>query len=290
MHQARCSDRPAVEKEISHPEDSGNLLTEAGIRSFLSDSSLQIRCFETIGSTNTELKALAEAGAPEGTALVASAQTAGRGRMGRSFYSPPGSGLYLSLLLRPRIPAQEASLLTACAAVAAAEAIEAVSGQPAKIKWVNDILIAGRKVCGILSESSLNPKSGMLDYAVIGVGINVTAPEGGFPEELQDIAGALFPAERKPDDTFRCRLAASLLEKLIAGCAHPASESTYHAYCRRSIIPGRKVLLLSPGRSPVRADALGISRDYGLIVRYEDGTESTVNSGEVSVRPAAGFQ
>ena len=133
-----------------------DVLSEEGIRRHLQHQELQLQVYRTITSTNTVLKTLAAQNAPAGLALVAGEQTAGRGRLGRSFYSPADSGLYLSLLLRPHMSAVQATHLTACAAVAAAETIEELSGRPAQIKWVNDILVNGRKVCGILTEASID--------------------------------------------------------------------------------------------------------------------------------------
>ena len=138
------------------------VLSEDGIRRHLKHQELKLQVYKTITSTNTVLKALAAEGAPAGLALIAGEQTAGRGRMGRSFYSPADSGLYLSLLLRPNVSAVEATRLTACAAVAVAETIEELSGRPAQIKWVNDIFVDGRKVCGILTEASVDCENGMM--------------------------------------------------------------------------------------------------------------------------------
>ena len=140
----------------------GDVLSVESVRRYLRHREITPEVYKTISSTNTVLKARAAEGAGEGLALIAGEQTAGRGRMGRSFYSPADSGLYMSLLLRPRIAAREATGLTACAAVAVAETIEALSGRAAQIKWVNDVLLDGRKVCGILSEASLDCESGEL--------------------------------------------------------------------------------------------------------------------------------
>ena len=179
-----------------------DVLSEEGIRRHLKHQELELQVYKTITSTNTVLKALAAEGAPAGLALIAGEQTAGRGRMGRSFYSPADSGLYLSLLLRPNVSAVEATRLTACAAVAVAETIEELSGRPAQIKWVNDIFVDGRKVCGILTEASVDCENGMMHYVIIGLGVNTRVPAGDFPEELKGIAGAAFDANSIPE--LRC--------------------------------------------------------------------------------------
>ena len=152
---------------------------------------LQIEVVDRLPGTNAALRSRADAGAREGLVLIAQAQSAGRGRGGHSFYSPPG-GLYMSILLRPEIGARQAVGLTAMAAVAAARAAERLCGVPITIKWVNDLWKNGKKVCGILTEAALDLESGMLDYAVLGLGFNVAAPADGWPEDLRDVAGALY--------------------------------------------------------------------------------------------------
>lgn len=261
----------------------GDLLCETGIRRYLTCQGLSLQVFPSIGSTNTALKELAAAGAPEGTVLVAGEQSAGRGRRGRSFYSPPGSGVYLSLLLRPELPAEEVSCLTACAAVAVAETIEDLSGRPAGIKWVNDVLVDGKKVCGILSEAALDCESGSMSYVIVGLGVNVLAPEGGFPEDLRDLAGAVFADRGVPDP--RCRLAAGILDRLTNYYRQLPERSFFDAYRRRSLVLGSPILILSPGKEPRQAEALDLEPDFGLRVRLEDGKEEVLRSGEISIRP-----
>lgn len=259
-----------------------DVLSEEGIRKFLRSPDLRLRCFTEIGSTNTALKELANRGEGVGLALVAGRQTAGRGRMGRSFFSPEDSGVYLSLLLRPDMPADQATGITACAAVAAAETLEELSGRKVGIKWVNDLLVEGKKVCGILTEASLDCENGQLSYAVVGIGVNALEPAGGFPEELRDIAGAVFPERSLPE--LRCRLAAGILDRLWRYCGGETLQDCFEAYRSRSLVLGQEVELLSPGKEPERALVLDLERDYALRVRLSDGSERRVLSGEVRVR------
>lgn len=259
-----------------------DVLSVEGIRKYLRHPELTVEVHRSVGSTNTMLKALAAEGAPEGLALVASEQTGGRGRMGRSFYSP-GSGVYLSLLLRPSLPAAEATAITACAAVATAETLERLSGRPTQIKWVNDIWMDGKKVCGILTEASVDCESGGMHYVVPGIGVNVCPPAGGFPEELREIAGAVFAQPALPD--LRCRIAAGILDRLWELCRALPEEDCFEGYRDRSLVLGKPVDLLIPGREPLRALVLALERDYALRVRLEDGTERLVRSGEVRLRP-----
>ena len=258
-----------------------NVLSAPGIQKYLKDPALQITVQSSVTSTNTLLKQAAENGAPEGTVLVAEEQTAGRGRLGRSFYSPAGTGVYFSLVLRPAFSAAESSLITTCAAVAAAGAMEEISGHPTQIKWVNDIYTAGRKVCGILTEAAIDMESGGLQYAVLGIGINLLKPENDFPEEIRDRAGALFTDDA--DGDFRCRLVAEILNRFMADYRNLTEKRFLEEYRRRSMLTGQEVEILRGG-TVVPAKALGIDDDFGLIVEYPDGRQEHLGSGDVSVR------
>lgn len=262
---------------------SGDLLSEAVIRKHLKTGQLELRIFDRIDSTNTALKKLAAEGAGAGLALIAGEQSAGRGRMGRSFFSPPGCGVYLSLLLRPRLPAREATKITACAAVAVAETLEELSGKQTRIKWVNDVFMDGKKTCGILTEAALDCESSQLDYAVVGIGVNVREPAGGFPPELRDIAGAAFGQRESPE--LRCRVAAGILDRLWTFCEALPEDRCFEAYRSRSLVLGREVELLSPGADPVPARILELLPDYSLLAELPDGSRRRVFSGEVRIRP-----
>lgn len=260
----------------------GDALTESGVRAYLRRRDLDLRVYKSISSTNTVLKQLAESGEAEGTVLLAEEQTAGRGRMSRSFFSPPRSGLYMSLLLRPHLSAQLSTRITACAAVAVAEAIEELTGCRAEIKWVNDVLVDGKKVCGILTEGSIDCESGLMHYAIVGIGINIRPPEGDFPAELRQIAGALPTA---PDgEDLRCRLAAAVLDRLMDLYEQLPEGDCCEAYKSRSCLIGREINILPLEGEPVPATAIDVEPDFSLRVRLADGTETCLSSGEVSVR------
>ena len=268
---------------LGHRLSSGSdVLSEESIRRFLTVPGVEVRYFPTITSTNTVLKQLAAGDAPAGLALVAGEQTAGRGRMGRSFYSPAGTGLYLSLLLRPDLQAAEAVRLTACAAVSVAEAIESLADVHLGIKWVNDLYLGGKKVCGILTEAGLESETGLISYVVIGIGINTRIPAGDFPEEIRSVAGAVFGDTPVPD--LRSRLAASVLDHLMVYASDPCAESVFDKYRQRSMVLGQPIRVLSPGRNPIPAWALDLNPDYSLRVRLEDGSTQCLHSGEISVR------
>ena len=164
--------------------EKNDILSSYSIKQHLKNPHLDISVFSSVTSTNTILKEMAEQGAKEGTVIIAEEQTAGRGRTGKQFYSPKGTGIYISILLRPDIPAEESLFLTTSAAVATARAIEDVSDKRALIKWVNDIYLEDKKACGILTEGAFNVETGKLDYAIVGIGINVCIPDGGFPDNI----------------------------------------------------------------------------------------------------------
>ena len=225
---------------------------------------LQVEVVDRLPGTNAALRARAEDGAPEGLVLIAQAQSAGRGRGGHSFFSPQG-GLYLSILLRPEIGLRQA-VRTAMAAVAACRAAEKVSGAKLRIKWVNDLWRDGRKVCGILTEAALDMESGMLDYAVLGLGFNITAPSDGWPAELQDVAGALF--DDAPPPGARAALAAAFLNEFWAlyhGVPKPEYLPEYRA---RQALLGQTVTVTPRNGTPRKAEALDIDEDCRLVVRF----------------------
>ena len=240
---------------------------------------LDISIFAELDSTNTYLKKLAREGAEEGTVIIAERQTAGRGRLGRSFYSD-ANGLYMSLLLRPRVAAENAVHITAMAAVAMAKAVERISGKDAQIKWVNDIFINGKKVCGILCESAFD-ENAVTDYVVIGAGVNITEPKGGFPEDIRGVAGALFheseTAEHRPE------LAAAFLEELFKEYEKLNEGHFLAEYRRRSLVTGRRVAVIAPNGTR-EGTAVAIDDDCRLVVSFDGGETEHISTGEVSVR------
>ncbi|MBQ3195219.1 MAG: biotin--[Clostridia bacterium] len=231
-------------------------------------------------STNTDLRRLAEEGAPHGTTLIACRQNGGRGRMGRSFFSEAG-GLYLSLLLRPQTTAERGGDITGVAAVAVAEAIEAVTGKRAYIKWVNDIFCGGKKVCGILTDAAVSLEGGLLSYAVLGIGLNVYSPKDGFPQEIRDIAGALYPHGDTKAGLIN-RLAAEVLCRFDSLYQKP--DEALDGYKRRCFLIGQQVTAVRGNEEqPVRV--LDVAEDYSLLVEDQKGEKKLLNSGEVRVRP-----
>lgn len=238
-----------------------------------------IQVHEVLDSTNTYAKVLARQGAPEGTVVIAQSQTGGRGRLGRSFHSPKDSGLYLSLILRPNCPASALMHLTCAAAVATCDAVEQTCGLRPGIKWINDLVMDGKKLGGILTELIFDG-NGTVSAAVIGVGINCRAVV--FPEELQSLACSLsqFAAEADPG-----LLAANLIQSLSGMNQQLFSHRDLIMECYRQncVTLGKQIRVLSPS-SVETGVAESLNNDGSLTVRLENGQQKTVNSGEVSVR------
>jgi len=260
-----------------------DILSVQGIRKYLRPelAGMDISIVPTATSTNTLVREKANAGAPEWSTVIALEQNAGRGRMGRGFFSPADTGIYMSLLLRPTgCTAEQAVGITTMAAVAVCEAVEAVSGEKAQIKWVNDVFVRGKKICGILTEGAFGLESSMLEYAVLGIGINVYQPEGGFPEDIKDIAGAVF--ELRQND-LKNRITAELLNRLFSYYISQDRSAYVEEYRRRCFVIGKQVKLLS-ATGARDAEVLGVDDSCRLLVRYEDGSEGIYSSGEISVR------
>ncbi len=259
------------------------ILSPQSIAQHLHVPGLRVEVQPQVTSTNTVLRQRAEAGEAEGLVLAAVQQTAGQGRRDHRFFSPPDSGLYLSLLLRPHLSARDALLLTTCAAAAVALAIEDCAGAPAQIKWVNDVFCQGKKVCGILTEAALDLETGGLQYAIVGIGVNLFPPPGGFPPDLPE-AGAVFAA-RPQGLEARSQRAGAILDRFFSFYPDLSQAPFFEDYRRRSLVLGREITVLEGDRTRT-AVALDLERDFSLRVREADGTVGTLSSGEVRVKPA----
>ena len=259
-----------------------DILSVQGIRNYLDENASRLRpeVFVTADSTNNVCMKKAAHGEEEGYVAIAGAQTKGRGRRGRGFFSPADTGIYMSIILRPdAYPGTQVLRLTTMAAVAVCEAIEKLSGRAADIKWVNDVYVGGRKVCGILSEASYGLEDGRLDCVIVGIGINAYRPRGGFPHELSGKAGSVFDHQSSGK---RNQLTAEVLNRFMAYYNSGATDDHFDAYRKRSLVTGKDVDI-SKGGDIRRAHVLDLDENCGLSVRYEDGSEDVLNSGEVSI-------
>lgn len=237
-----------------------------------------IHYFDTVDSTNTRAKELASSGACHGTVLIANAQTGGRGRMGRSFESPKGTGIYLSVILRPQCAGEKLMHLTCAVGVAVCDAIESTCGVRPRIKWINDLILGNKKLGGILTELSLDAQ-GNVDYAVVGIGINVGAVPTGVKEIATSLSDAGLTVERSD------LIAALLLRLSQTELSDSAWLSQYRKDC---LTLGQDVCII--GSSGVSyGKAVDIDSQGGLLVREPSGNLITVNSGEVSIRGMYGY-
>ena len=246
----------------------------------------ELHYYEEIGSTNTELKALAKAGAPEGTALIARRQTGGRGRLGRSFHSREG-GVYLSLLLRPQCAPGELMHLTCAVAVSMCDAVEAACGLRPSVKWTNDLVHGRRKLGGILTELGFGT-DGKVSWCILGIGINCTQAEEDFPPELRDMATSLSTVTGDP--VSPALLAARMLERLH-GLSHtllPERETILERYRKDCITLGQQISLVR-GDTVRHGTALTVTENGALTVLFPDGHLEDIDSGEVSVRGMYGY-
>lgn len=260
-----------------------DILSTQGIEKYLKDGykDLSIEVYDQVGSTNTMVRERAMSGSPEGLVIIASEQLSGRGRRGRSFYSPNNSGIYLSMLLRPRnMDLTQAASITTIAAVAAVEAIRDIAKKDAGIKWVNDIFINGRKVSGILTEAAMDLESNGLDYVVLGIGLNAYMPHDGFPDDIKDIAGAIFD---RPTNDGKNALAASFIMNFIKYYKAPDPIKYVEKYREYSIVLGKTVSVINKDGNR-RAKVLDIDSECHLIVEYENGEKDLLSSGEISIK------
>ena len=231
---------------------------------------LQVKTLTEVDSTNTEAKRLAARGLNEPMLILAESQTAGRGRMGRSFFSPSGTGLYMSFMYCPETGFSDSITVTSAAAVAVVRALEEMTDLTAQIKWVNDVYIGSKKVCGILTEAVTGERT----YVIVGIGINITTDE--FPDEIKQKAASVG----RPID--RNLLAAAItkhLYKLIEGLPQRTFLPEYRA---KSMVLGRTVEFIKSGQSQI-GTAVDIDRNGGLIVETDSGNV-TLNMGEISLK------
>lgn len=244
--------------------------------------------YDSIDSTNTKAKALAREGAPHGTVVLAGHQSAGRGRMGRSFTSEAGAGVYLSVILRHACPPSRLMHLTCAVAIAACQAVEQASGVRPGIKWINDLILENKKLGGILTELSIDPGTGLVDYAIVGIGINCLQSEGDFPAPLDQIATSLKMVTGR--HISPARLAAAMIEALEDTDRRllPEKAAIMAQYKDECMTLGREIMLVRA--DTVRyAKAVDLDENGTLLAQFPDGSTEWIQSGEASIRGMFGY-
>ncbi len=264
--------------------EENDIVSISGIKPFLSEKSQpyanKIQIYKSLESTNKTAKELAVVGAEHGTVIISDCQTMGRGRYSRSFFSPAG-GLYMSLVLRPKVlQFENPTSVTAFAAVSVCEAIESISKKTPKIKWVNDIFIDGKKVCGILTEAVTDFESGGLDWVVLGIGINVCIRTEEFPGDLQPLATSIFPDEKMPG--VRNKLSAEIINRILGFETSPSETEIFKKYKNRLMILGKEITVIQ-NQTEYKATAIDVDSVGHLIVKNENGEIITLYSGEIRI-------
>ena len=262
-----------------------DIISIPGIKPFLSERSQfyanKIQVHKSLESTNKTAKEMAVAGAEHGTIIIADCQTMGRGRYSRNFFSPSGGGLYMSIVLRPEaMHFKNPTSVTAFAAVSVCEAIESISTKVPRIKWVNDIFIDGKKVCGILTEAVTDFESGGLDWVVLGIGINVHTRTEDFPCDLQSIATSIYPDEKMYG--ARNRLSAEIINRILGFETLPSETEIFEKYKKRLMVLGKKITVIQ-NQVEYKATAIDVDSVGHLVVKNESGERITLSSGEIRI-------
>ena len=264
--------------------EENDIISIPGIKPFLSEKSQpfadKIQIYKSLESTNKTAKEMAVTGAEHGTVIISDCQTMGRGRYSRNFFSPYG-GLYMSIILRPEVLRFEhQTSVTAFAAVSVCEAIESISQKAPKIKWVNDIFIDEKKVCGILTEAVTDFESGGLEWVVLGIGINVYTRTEDFPDELQSLATSIYPDEKTP--CVRNKLSAEIINRILGFDTYPSEAEIFEKYKKRLMMLGKEVTVIQ-NKTEYRATAIDVDFVGRLIVKNENGEIITLSSGEIRI-------
>ncbi len=255
-------------------------ITKSGIEKYLNNSEkFNITVLKSVDSTNAMLKKMAVV-SPEYTVIIADSQSQGRGRFTRKFHSPKNCGIYMSILLKPTLKAESSVLLTAAAAVAVSLVAEKFGGKKTHIKWVNDVLIDNKKICGILTEGSINITNGGFNWAVVGIGINAYEPENGFSRDIAEIAAPVFDT-KAPEN--RNRLIAEVLNSFCDFYKNLKDKTFYNEYKSRMLTIGKPVTVI---KNDVEKEAVCLDLDQNcrLLVEYKDGEKEYLSSGEISIK------
>lgn len=256
-----------------------DILSKQGVEQWLTSQDFyNLEVYKTVTSTNLLLKE--RSFEKEGLVIAATEQTAGMGRLGRTFVSPKDTGIYFSILLKPKLDNREITLLTTIAAVAVCEAIEKYTDAQPQIKWVNDIFIGNRKVCGILTQASFSVENLEPEYVVVGIGINLYKPEDGFGTEVDKVAGAILDNQ---SGNIKNKILAEVLNRYAYYYKNFADKEFVQEYKNRSLVLGKTISVVRP-EGTREAVAIDIDELCHLLVEYEDKSTEWLSTGEISIR------
>lgn len=259
--------------------EESDILSKQGVEQFLTKQDFyKLEVYKTVTSTNLLLKERSYEA--EGLVIAATEQTAGMGRLGRTFVSPRDTGIYFSILLKPKFDNREITLLTTIAAVAVCEAIEKYTDSKPQIKWVNDVFIGSRKVCGILTQASFSVENLEPEYVVVGIGINLYKPEDGFGAEVDKIAGAVLDSQ---GGNIKNKILAEVLNRFAYYYTNFKDKEFVQEYKNRSLVLGKMISVVRPEGSRM-ARAVDIDDLCHLLVEYEDQSTEWLSTGEISIR------
>ena len=255
-----------------------DVLSNDKINGYMTEKAKQLKLFvlKTTDSTNNEAKRMIAQGLTENSLIIANEQTAGRGRLGRSFYSPNDKGIYMSFVYQTELDLSDAVSVTTAASVAVVRAIVKNTDKHPQIKWVNDVYLDNRKICGILTEAVSDFESGMTQNIIIGIGINMLNSD--FPEDIKDRAGVL-----NEKGLSRNRLIAAVADEMMTLTDDLKNHSYIDDYRKYSLITGKRIDFYH-NNIKYTGTAKDIDENGGLIVTLDDGTTQTLTSGEVTVR------
>lgn len=260
----------------------GDVLSPDGIARLLKNrEGVKIEVYESVTSTNSVARLKAEQGERALTVIISGEQTEGQGRMGRKFYSPAGKGVYMSVILRPSREVNPI-LITTAACVAVTRAIESLTDKKPLIKWVNDVYLDGRKICGISAQGATSIEDGRLEYVILGIGVNLLPFDKDAPDDIKNIAGSIYKSKNGGQLT-RSLLAAGIIDNIAELCQTPNADAFIEEYKNHSMVIGEKIRFFKNEQS-FEAEAVDIDGEGGLAVRLENGEIITLNTGEITVR------
>ncbi len=262
-------------------EIKNDIISKAGIDNYIKNKDFfTVEVYDEIDSTNTLCKRYANEGSRQGRVVVAKSQTAGRGRFQRNFYSPNDTGVYFSFILKPEINSDKINLITTIAAISVCRAIESLQITNSGIKWVNDIFIDNKKVCGILTEATFSLENSQIESVVVGIGLNIYKPNSDFPDEIKQTAGFIL---NKEVTDARNKIVANILNEFFDIFSSLSKEEISKEYKNRSFIINKDVYIIKQNEK-IKVRVIDINDENQLVVQHDNKEIQFLNSGEISIK------